>query len=117
MLEYEVVLVRSPGWATRLALNKVIRGRIAYTLVRKYTTVETLESGRAALSCIKCMWVADVTKIKPLRQSSHSSSISMIEWLGQWRKYLTGKINLLRALIELSSSSVALLSFTQLCLA
>ena len=44
MLEYEVVLVRSPGWATRLALNKVIRGRIAYTLVRKYTTVETLES-------------------------------------------------------------------------
>ena len=86
------------------------------------------------------MWVADVTKIKPLRQSqgrkkvsksgwvssnmviyslfeigftdlpkskaiapsappvptelnlqsSHSSSISMIEWLGQWRKYLTG---------------------------
>ena len=64
--------------------------------------VETLESGRAALSCIKWMWVADVTKIKPLRQSSHSSSISMIEWLGQWRKYLTGKIITLRALMELS---------------
>ena len=76
--------------------------------------METLESGRAALSCIKWMWVADVTKIKPLRQSSHSSSISMIECLGQWRKYLTGKIITLRALMELSSS-VALLSFTQLC--